>query len=166
MSPTRVYIGLGSNLQSPAAQLTQACQALKLLATAGDFVCSPFYQSRAVGPAQPDYINACASFTTELAALDLLDALQAIETKQGRTRSLHWGPRTLDLDLLLYGSLCLDSERLRLPHPFLQERNFVVIPLFDLNPDLVLPCSTRIADLRTKLGSQDLIPLATKVLPH
>lgn len=166
MSPTRVYIGLGSNLQSPAAQLTHACQALKLLAPAGDFVCSPFYQSRAVGPAQPDYINACASFTTELAPLDLLDALQAIEAKQGRTRSLHWGPRTLDLDLLLYGSLCLHSERLKLPHPFLQERNFVVIPLFDLNPDLVLPCSTRIADLRTKLGSQDLIPLATKVLPQ
>ncbi|HNG58288.1 MAG TPA: 2-amino-4-hydroxy-6-hydroxymethyldihydropteridine diphosphokinase, partial [Cellvibrionaceae bacterium] len=122
MSFTRVYIGLGSNLQAPIAQLTQACKALKQLAPADDFLCSPFYQSKAVGPAQPDYINACATFSTELAPLDLLDALQAIEAQQGRTRSLHWGPRTLDLDLLLYGSLCLDNPRLQLPHPYLKER--------------------------------------------
>ncbi|HRH78501.1 MAG TPA: 2-amino-4-hydroxy-6-hydroxymethyldihydropteridine diphosphokinase [Cellvibrionaceae bacterium] len=166
MTPARVYIGLGSNLQSPLAQLTKACEALQTLAVRDDFCCSPFYQSKAVGPEQPDYINACASFTTSLTPLDLLDALQSIETAQGRTRTLHWGPRTLDLDLLLYGCLCLDSERLKLPHPFLKERNFVVAPLFDLNPDLVLPCQTMIADLRTKLGDQGLTPLATKVLPQ
>lgn len=166
MSLARVYIGLGSNLSSPLAQLTQACEALRKLAVAENFVCSPFYQSKAIGPVQPDYINACATFTTGLEPLALLDALQAIETQQGRTRSLHWGPRTLDLDLLLFGDLLLDSERLKVPHPFLKERNFVVSPLFDLNPDLVLPCGSHIADLRTKLGDQGLVPLATKVLPR
>lgn len=166
MTPARVYIGLGSNLQSPVAQLTQACQALQQLPQCTDFSCSPFYQSKAVGPEQPDYINACASCVTELSPLALLDALQAIEQAQGRTRTQHWGPRTLDLDLLLYGSLCLESERLTLPHPYLKERNFVVVPLFDLYPDLVLPCGTQVAHLRTKLGSLGLSPLATKVLPQ
>ncbi len=166
MSSVRCYIGMGSNLQAPATQLTQAYQSLQQLPNCSDFQITPFYQSKAVGPEQPDYINACASFLTGLEPLELLDALQAIETAQGRTRSVHWGPRTLDLDLLLYGSLCLTSERLILPHPFLSERNFVVAPLFDLNPDLVLPCGTAIAHLNTKLGSAGLSPLATKVLPQ
>ncbi|HEY6529344.1 MAG TPA: 2-amino-4-hydroxy-6-hydroxymethyldihydropteridine diphosphokinase [Cellvibrionaceae bacterium] len=165
MSPARVYVGLGSNLSSPVTQLTQAYLALQQIPHSHKFECSPLYQSRAVGPEQPDYINACATFVTQLEPLELLDALQAIETAQGRTRTLHWGPRTLDLDLLLYGSLTLNTQRLTLPHAFLQQRNFVVIPLYDLNPDLMLPCGTLIAHLRTKLGDEHLELLATKVLP-
>lgn len=165
MSPACVHVGLGSNLNDPAAQITTAIHAIKALPRCYDFKCSSLYQSKAHGPEQPDYINACASFTTALAPLELLDALQAIENAQGRTRTIHWGPRTLDLDLLLYDSLKLDTQRLTLPHPFLTERNFVVFPLFDLNPDLILPCSTKIIDLRTKLTDANLTLLPTKVIP-
>jgi 2-amino-4-hydroxy-6-hydroxymethyldihydropteridine diphosphokinase len=166
MSLTRVYVGLGSNLSLPELQLTHAFLALKQIPYSHQFECSPLYKSKAVGPEQPDYINACSTFVTELKPLELLDALQAIETAQGRTRTLHWGPRTLDLDLLLYGSLTLDTPRLTLPHALLQQRNFVVIPLYDLNPDLILPCGAPIAHLRTKLGHENLELLATKVLPN
>jgi 2-amino-4-hydroxy-6-hydroxymethyldihydropteridine diphosphokinase len=165
MSLTRVYVGLGSNLSMPLTQLTQAYLALQQIPHSFQFECSPLYQSKAVGPEQPDYINACASFVTQLKPLELLDTLQAIETAQGRTRTQHWGPRTLDLDLLLYGSLTLNTPRLTLPHAFLQERNFVVVPIYDLDPNLMLPCGTHIAHLRTKLGDESLKLLATKVLP-
>jgi 2-amino-4-hydroxy-6-hydroxymethyldihydropteridine diphosphokinase len=164
MSTARVYVGLGSNLDDPVAHVTKAFQALKDLPESADFKCSPLYQSKAHGPEQPDYINACAAFTSALEPLALLDLLQAIENAHGRTRTIHWGPRTLDLDLLLYDSLILHTQRLTLPHPFLTERNFVVFPLFDLNPDLILPCSTKIIDLRTKLTDANLTLLPTKVI--
>ncbi|MEY4588359.1 MAG: hypothetical protein RL497_435 [Pseudomonadota bacterium] len=166
MNPVQVYVGLGSNLNDPVAQLTQACTALEQLPQSKGFKCSPFYQSKAIGPEQPDYINACAFFVTTLEPLALLDALQSIENNQGRTRTQHWGPRTLDLDLLLYGELTLNSPRLTLPHPFLKERNFVVNPLLDLTPTLVLPCGTRLDDLSSKLGNTHLLLLPTKVLPN
>ena len=105
-----------------------------------DFRCSPLYASKAIGPGvQPDYINAVASVETNLPPFTLLKMLHAIEDQQGRQRHTHWGARTLDLDLLLYGDVCIDTDVLQLPHTFIYERNFVLFPLYDIAKDLVFP---------------------------
>lgn len=137
----RAYIGLGSNLDDPQAQLQRAIEALGTLSESRLTAVSHLYRSTPMGPAdQPDYINAVAMLDTCLSPLELLDALQAIEQAQGRVRGAErWGPRTLDLDLLLYGTQQIDSERLQVPHPGLAERNFVLGPLSELSPELVLP---------------------------
>jgi 2-amino-4-hydroxy-6-hydroxymethyldihydropteridine diphosphokinase len=137
----RTYIGLGSNLNEPKAQLLRAIEALRQLPQSRLTAVSHLYRSAPMGPTgQPDYINAVAMFDTCLSPLSLLDALQGIEKAQGRVRSAErWGPRTLDLDLLLYGAQVIDSERLTVPHPGLGERNFVLYPLSELSPELVLP---------------------------
>ncbi|MCE9685774.1 2-amino-4-hydroxy-6-hydroxymethyldihydropteridine diphosphokinase [Shewanella sp. AS16] len=148
----KVYIALGANLQQPVAQLDSAVQALAGLALPGSLRVSPYYASRPMGDVvQPDYVNAVASLDTELAPLALLDALQAIENHQGRLRQERWGPRTLDLDLLLYGDEVLSLPRLTVPHYGMRERSFVLIPLWDLAPELVLPDKTR---LETLIGPQ------------
>lgn len=136
-----VYIGLGSNLADPVAQLHRACQALAALADSRLLTCSRLYRSRALGSVvQPDFTNAVAALETILAPLVLLDALQVIEQDQGRVRTAQrWGPRTLDLDLLLYAGQVIDLPRLQVPHPGLPERNFVLYPLHDIAPDLVIP---------------------------
>jgi 2-amino-4-hydroxy-6-hydroxymethyldihydropteridine diphosphokinase len=96
---------------------------------------------------QPEYINAVASLETNLQAEALLDALQAIEQAQGRVRDERWGPRTLDLDILLYGDEVIDSDRLTIPHPGLSEREFVLYPLYELAPDLMIPGLGSLASL-------------------
>lgn len=136
------YIGLGSNLQQPIQQINQALQLLKDIPRTHLITASPLYRSEPLGPAdQPDYINAVAALATGLSPLELLDALQAIERQQGRVREgERWGPRTLDLDLLLYGDLQIHNERLTVPHPGLGERNFVLYPLYDIaGEDLRIP---------------------------
>lgn len=137
----RAYIGLGSNLADPESQLARAVDALRKLPQSRLTALSRFYRSRPMGPAdQPDYINAVAMLDTRLEALELLDALQAIENGQGRVRGpQRWGPRTLDLDLLLYGAQIIASERLLVPHPGIAERNFVLYPLADVAPELIFP---------------------------
>lgn len=137
----RAFIGLGSNLEAPVAQVRRAIAALRQLPQTRLTAISHLYRSTPMGPAgQPDYINAVAMLDTRLEPLELLDALQAIEHDQGRVRGAErWGPRTLDLDLLLYGTECIASERLQVPHPGLGERNFVLYPLAELSPELVLP---------------------------
>ncbi|ABO24998.1 2-amino-4-hydroxy-6-hydroxymethyldihydropteridinediphosphokinase [Shewanella loihica] len=146
-----VYVALGANLASPKAQLDQACQALKALASDGQLSVSPYYQSAPMGDVpQPDYLNAVARFTTTIAPLALLDALQAIENEQGRVREVRWGARTLDLDLLLYGDWQLDIPRLQVPHYGMKTRSFVLLPLLDLAPDLILPCGTKLTSLITE----------------
>ncbi|MCL1040263.1 2-amino-4-hydroxy-6-hydroxymethyldihydropteridine diphosphokinase [Shewanella marisflavi] len=143
-----VYVALGANLASPKDQLDQACQALKSLASDGQVSVSPYYQSAPMGDVpQPDYLNGVARFQTMLAPLALLDALQAIENEQGRVRQVRWGARTLDLDLLLYGDWQLDIPRLKVPHYGMKSRSFVLIPLYDLSPELILPCGTPLASL-------------------
>lgn len=145
---TRVYITLGANLASPKAQLDQACIALKALASDGRVAVSPYYASAAMGDVpQPDYLNAVACFNTSLDPIALLDALQAIEQQQGRVRHIRWGARTLDLDLLLYGAQQIDLPRLTVPHYGMKQRSFVLVPLHDLAPELVLPCGTAVASL-------------------
>lgn len=141
-----VYIALGSNLDNPLEQLKQAVESLKTFAI--DFEVSPFYGSKPLGPQdQPDYVNAVAKFKTDLAALDLLDRLQQIENQQGRVRLRRWGERTLDLDLLLYGNEQIQNERLTVPHIEMKNREFVIVPLYDLSPELILPQGEKLEDL-------------------
>lgn len=151
-----VFVGLGSNLEDPVAQLIRAVESLRLLAVAKKVQCSSFYRSRAVGPPQPDYVNAVAHFATVLEPLDLLDALQSIEQQQGRVRSLHWGPRTLDLDILLIDQMQMQHPRLHVPHPYLPERNFVLVPLLELAPNLRLPNGDTVADQVQQVGQAGL----------
>jgi len=144
----RVFIALGANLESPKQQLDDAVISLSAIAKNGQVQVSPFYRSAPMGEVeQPDYINAVASLTTHLTPIALLDALQSIEQQQGRVRNVRWGARTLDLDLLLYGDEQLSLPRLTVPHYGMKQRSFVLVPLSDLAPQLVLPCGTPIATL-------------------
>ncbi|WP_039915362.1 2-amino-4-hydroxy-6-hydroxymethyldihydropteridine diphosphokinase [Cellvibrio mixtus] len=133
------YIGLGSNLEAPLDQVKRAFDELGTLPHTRLIARSALYQSRAIGPEQPDYINAVARIETGLTPLDLLDALQALEHAHRRVRLQHWGPRTLDLDLLLYGDETIQHPRLSVPHPYLTRRAFVLYPLADIDPNLQLP---------------------------
>lgn len=144
-----VFVALGANLGDPLAQIRAAQLALAALATPGSLRHSPLYQSMPMGPAdQPPYINGVSTFDTELAPLALLDALQSIELTHGRVRKEErWGPRTLDLDMLLYGERHIEEERLTVPHYGMKQREFVLYPLADLAPGLVLPCGTPLARL-------------------
>ena len=139
--PVAAFIGLGSNLADPRQQVTSALQELSELAATRLHSRSALYRSAPMGPQdQPDYINAVARLETGLAPDALLDALQAIEARHGRERSgERWGARTLDLDLLLYGDRRIDNPRLRVPHPGIADRNFVLYPLAEIAPDLDLP---------------------------
>jgi len=157
----RAYIGLGSNLAEPVQQLDAALLALNCLPKSRLRACSRFYRSAPMGPQdQPDFINAVALLETTLEPEALLDALQAIETAQGRVRSRRWGPRTLDLDLLLHGDRVLDTPRLALPHPGLAERDFVFCPLAEIAPDLRLPDGRAVADLSAACAAGGLSALA------
>ncbi|MBI6853339.1 2-amino-4-hydroxy-6-hydroxymethyldihydropteridine diphosphokinase [Pseudomonas cichorii] len=137
-SQERVYIGLGSNLADPAEQLRHAVDALALLPQSQLAGVSSFYVSDSLLPGQPRYTNAVAALDTALAPLELLDALQGIELDQGRERHERWGPRTLDLDILLFGERLIDEPRLKVPHYHMQARPFVLYPLAELAPRLDL----------------------------
>lgn len=154
----RAYIGLGSNLQNPRTQLNSALQCLNKVHGCVVEACSPFYGSSAIGPGkQPDYINAVARIGCDLEAIELLDHLQKIESDHGRIRGPEqWVPRTLDLDILLFDALTIDSERLQVPHPRMEQRNFVLQPLFDLAPELQLPNGNAVADLLKTTGKEGL----------
>ncbi len=155
------YVGLGSNLEDPLAQITGAFVELAELPLTSLIARSSIYSSHAVGPEQPDYINAVALLDTQLSPLALLDALQAIEQAHQRLRIQHWGPRTLDLDLLLYGDQIIDEERLTVPHPYLTQRSFVLCPLADITPNLHLPDGTPLADLLSRCPADGLLRLSS-----
>ncbi|MHA7814967.1 MAG: 2-amino-4-hydroxy-6-hydroxymethyldihydropteridine diphosphokinase [Pseudohaliea sp.] len=146
----RCYIGLGANLGHPLRQLRDAARALAGLPGCRPGPLSPLYRSAPLGPRdQPDFLNAVAALDTVLAPLDLLDALQHIEAGAGRVRGRRWGPRTLDLDLLLYGDRELQLPRLTVPHPGIAERAFVLWPLADLcGEDFRLPWGSDIGTLK------------------
>lgn len=146
---SQAVIGLGSNLQQPLNQVHQAISELAEIAQTRVLQVSSFYRSVPMGPAdQPDYINAVAEVETELEAHALLDALQAIEQQHGRAREgERWGPRTLDLDILLYSDAVIADERLQVPHPGLAERAFVLYPLAEILPDIVVPGRGRLGAL-------------------
>lgn len=158
----RCFIGLGSNLDSPIDQVKRALEELAQLPDTQLIQHSALYRSEPVGPAgQPDYINAVAELDTELDAECLLDHLQALEQAHQRVRLEHWGPRTLDLDLLLYGQETIATARLSVPHPWMTQRSFVLYPLAEIAPDLQLPdgslLSFHLADC--PMGSPDRLAL-------
>lgn len=161
---SRVFIALGANLNQPLAQIKAAQAALTKLAHPNQIYHSPLYQSQPMGPAdQPYFINGVSGFDTELSPLALLDALQAIEQQQGRVRKTErWGPRTLDLDMLLYDDITYEHERLTLPHYDMKQRAFVLYPLADLAPDLVLPCGTPLAQLLLSCQADDITQLPSQ----
>ena len=141
MTEQLVYIGIGSNLEDPLAQVTRAINQLTTLRQSKLISCSSLYASKPMGPdGQLDYINAVVSIKTQLSPMDLLDELQGIEIEHGRVRTgQRWGPRTLDLDILLFGEKTINSDRLLVPHPGLHERAFVLYPLSEINPELMIP---------------------------
>lgn len=150
MTPVTAYVGLGANLDDPVEQVRRACGELSTLASTEVLALSPLYRSAPLGPQdQPDYINAVAALQTGLSAPELLAALRAIEIRHGRRcDGSRWGPRTLDLDILLYGALRRDTPELTLPHPGLHERAFVLYPLYDVAPELQIPGHGGVRELR------------------
>jgi 2-amino-4-hydroxy-6-hydroxymethyldihydropteridine diphosphokinase len=144
-----VYIGLGSNLALPEKQIQAACSSLAKLPDTELIKCSSLYQSQPMGPQdQPDYVNAVVLIETALSPETLLQQTQLIESQQGRIRKAkRWGPRTLDLDMLLFGLYQIDKDHLTVPHSGMKHREFVLYPLYEIAPDLILPCGEKLADL-------------------
>jgi 2-amino-4-hydroxy-6-hydroxymethyldihydropteridine diphosphokinase len=144
----RVYLGLGSNLETPIEQLRAARAAI--VNVRGISVCgfSSLYRSPPMGSQnQPDYVNAVMAIETDLSPLELLTTMQLIENEHGRVRNERWGARTLDIDILLFGDEILDFPALCVPHYGMTERAFVLYPLFEIAPDLDIPKYGKLADL-------------------
>ena len=153
---TIAYLGVGTNLGDRQANIRAALQKLADLPTIQLMRVSPLYETAPVGVTdQPDFLNLVVAAGTSLAPQALLDALLHIENQMGRVRTERWGPRVIDLDLLLYGDAQVALPGLTVPHPRLRERAFVVVPLAEVAPDLVLPRDgKRVADL-AELFRQD-----------
>ncbi|MGF1732029.1 2-amino-4-hydroxy-6-hydroxymethyldihydropteridine diphosphokinase [Photobacterium kasasachensis] len=154
----RAYIAIGSNLGDPVAQAKKAIAALKEVPEIQVVAESSLYSSTPMGPQdQPDYINAVVAIDTTLSPLDLLDRTQAIELEHGRVRKAErWGPRTLDLDIILYGDLVHNCERLTVPHYGMKVREFVLYPLAEIAPDLILPDQTALQTLLRQVDRNGL----------
>jgi len=135
---TRAFVGLGSNLGDREGHLRKAVEALAAHGLPPVAV-SAVYESEPLGPPQPDYLNAAAEVSTSLSARELLEALKRVEEEVGRTPTERWGPREIDLDLLLFDDETLEEPGLTVPHPELTKRSFVLVPLLEIDPDLELP---------------------------
>jgi len=157
------YVALGSNLDDPRAQVERALAALDQLPQTRCVLRSSLYRSRPFGPVeQPDFVNAVAGLLTSLEPAALLASLQALETRLGRERpAVRWGPRRIDLDLLVHGSVRVAQPGLELPHPGIAERAFVLAPLAEIAPDLDVPGVGRVGALLAQLDSSGLERLAT-----
>ena len=142
------YIGLGSNLENPSEQIHSACAAIAAVAGIVEQGFSSLYHSAPMGPQdQPDYVNAVMAVATELPPMELLRALQAIENSHGRVRAKRWGARTLDLDILLYGEQVIELPDLTIPHVGMTEREFVLYPLHEIAPQLIIPNKGKLVEL-------------------
>lgn len=142
------YIGLGSNLDGPERQIAGAIERLDALPGTRVTARSSLYRSAPLGPAgQPDFLNAAVTLRTALGIRDLLRRLKAIERERGREPGPRWGPRVIDLDLLVYDHVVIDEPGLVVPHPGIAQRNFVLLPLRDIAPDLEIPGLGRVADI-------------------
>jgi 2-amino-4-hydroxy-6-hydroxymethyldihydropteridine diphosphokinase len=161
-----VYIGLGSNLAQPEKQIQAAYASLAALPDTNLIKGSSLYRSQPMGPQdQPDYVNAVVLIETRLSPDNLLQNTQLIEHQQGRIRKANrWGPRTLDLDVLLYGSQQIDSEQLTVPHNGMKQREFVLYPLFEITPELILPCGEKLSDLVQACPVNGLHKMTSKAL--
>jgi 2-amino-4-hydroxy-6-hydroxymethyldihydropteridine diphosphokinase len=143
---TVTYLGLGANLGDRLACLQRAVDLLKA-AGLRVVASSRVWETAPVGgPDQPDYLNAVVRVETELAPMQLLAACQRVERALGRVREVRWGPRTIDLDVLLFGDVTMEDPALTLPHPRMLERAFVLLPLLELDPDPMLPDGRRVLD--------------------
>jgi len=158
---TIAYIGLGSNLAEPQSQVAHALSELGALPRTRLLARSSLYRSAPVGyAAQPDFINAVAALDTALEARELLRELQAIEERHARSRSFANAPRTLDLDLLLFGDERLAEPALVVPHPRMHERAFVLVPLAEIAPDAVVPGRGRVGDLLAAVDAGSVTKVA------
>lgn len=160
----RAYVALGSNLDDPLAQVRAGAQALGKLPGTRLVCCSSLYRTAPVGVTeQPDFINAVCEVDTSLPTGTLLQALLGIERTHGRQRDIPGGPRTLDLDLLLYGELACHEPGLTLPHPRLHERAFVLYPLSEIAPGLNIPGRGQVETLRAGCAGQAIERLAAVI---
>lgn len=160
------YLGLGSNLGDPQAQIERAVAALARLPGCQGVRSSSLYRNPPMGPAdQPDYVNAVVALRTCLDPLVLLDQLQALERMQGRVRGRYWGERTLDVDLLLFGERRIDHARLTVPHPGLPQRAFVLYPLAELADAPPLPGLPALQTLLTGCDGEPLRKIAPPPTP-
>ncbi|WP_313113617.1 2-amino-4-hydroxy-6-hydroxymethyldihydropteridine diphosphokinase [Pseudescherichia sp.] len=152
---TLVYIALGSNLASPLTQVNAAIVALGTLPDSQVVAVSGFYRTPPLGPQdQPDYLNAAVALETTLAPEALLDHTQRIELDQGRVRKAErWGPRTLDLDIMLFGDETLATPRLTVPHYDMKNRGFMLWPLFEIAPELRFPDGETLVSVLARLGA-------------
>ena len=152
------YVGIGSNLGMPTQQIMQAIELLDEITGSRLIDCSSLYRSAPFGGIeQPDFVNAVAAMLTTLDAHVLLNRLLDLEKRQGRERGgSRWGPRVLDLDLLVYGNTVLDEPGLTIPHPGIAERNFVLLPLQEIAPELVIPGLGRVASIPVNMNEPSI----------
>ena len=154
------YIGLGSNLDNPKAQLASAINALSECNDIDVMTLSSFYESKPLLDIPgPNYINAACKIETKLSALDLLEVCQQIEDNQHRVREVKWESRTIDLDILLYGEQIISNDRLNIPHPEMTNRAFVLVPLLEIEADLKIPLLGLVKGLVDRIDISDLIKL-------
>lgn len=155
---TLVYIALGSNQADPLEQVNSALAALAAIPESRVLAVSSFYRTPPLGPAdQPDYLNAAVALETTLEAEVLLRHTQDIELRHGRVRKAErWGPRTLDLDIMLFGDQTIHSERLTVPHYDIRNRAFMLIPLLDIAPLCRFPDGTAAADILANLSQEGI----------
>ncbi len=152
------YIAIGSNLSDPVNQALNAIEALKTIPDTRLVSASKLYSSTPMGPQdQPDYINAVAKIETTLSPIELLDSTQKIELEHGRVRKEErWGPRTLDLDILIFGNETISTERLTVPHYGMKVREFVLYPLAEIEPDFIFPDGTELTSLLKEVDKNGL----------
>ena len=164
----QVYIGLGSNLADPRVQVERALQSLAALPRTTLAQHSRLYRSAPWGlPDQPEFVNAVAALRTYSAPRELLDALLAIERAAGRARNAtRWGPRVLDLDILIFGDRVIDEPGLHVPHSHLHERAFVLLPLAEIAPDLIVPGQGRVDQLTQRIDASQCLPLEIAANSH
>lgn len=156
------YIGLGSNLNNPTAQLQKAIVGIKAFPKTTFIACSRFYRTKPWGFLyQPDFLNAVVAIETDLTAEALMLALQQLENRLGRARSIKNGPRVIDCDLLLYGEAIIQTQDIIVPHPRLKERLFVLAPLQDVAPDLILPSGEDIPSLIRQCDMNEILEIIT-----
>jgi 2-amino-4-hydroxy-6-hydroxymethyldihydropteridine diphosphokinase len=157
-----VYVGIGSNLDDPPQQVRRAFDALAGLPSTGLWRRSSLYGSRPMGPVpQPDFVNAVAGLLTQLTPHEFLAALLALEAGFGRARLQRWGPRRIDLDLLVFAAEQMNTPGLTIPHPGIVQRNFVLYPLAEVAPTLEVPGLGRVSELAARIPDADIWRLAT-----
>lgn len=164
---TTAYIGLGGNQGDMQSNLQHALELIDNNSKCQLIACSSWYRSKALtldNEEQADYLNAACKISTELAAEALLDLLQSIEQKLGRVRKKRWGARTVDLDILLYGNETIKTDRLIVPHPQLANRNFVALPLLEIDKELDIPSIGSLKVLAKALGWEGLQRLNKETL--